>query len=161
MSARGQPFSVLIPSNSVTPTQQTTAGRRKRSGFGSSYVPASGVSTYLPGTGGVQSNAASGQLTAEAATRNPWKLAATLKGLYVRASGALTAGNTVVITIRINGVATALTVTLDVNSVAGTVYTSVSDVAVAADDQVTFEMTYAGASGSNKSFAATLEYEPA
>lgn len=149
-------LSPVVPVAQFGNRAQSTDARRRRFCGAWAFLTTAGASYYLAPGGSTPGNATPG--STEAAARCVQPVAGTLKGFYVRPSGALTAANSLTITVRKNGIATALTVLLDSTSVSGTVQSLVQDVAFAANDELSIEVVAVGGSGSNKLFSYTLEY---
>lgn len=146
-----------VQDGAITPAKMSAAARLNRWCGSWLFATTSTTTYYLAPGASTPGNATPGNT--ETVCRASMSAAITLKRLRVKATGALTAANSLVITVRKNGVATALTITLDSASVAGTVYSSVADVAIAADDEVSIEVSATGASGTNKFFGYVIDYE--
>lgn len=82
-----------------------------------------------------------------------------LKRLRVRIAGPTAASNSVLLTVRVDGVDTALTVTWDDGTGAGAqTLSATADVAVAAGSRVSVSCVKTGANGANTQYTAQLEY---
>lgn len=138
------------------------AAAMKRYWTGVIAAGALGASTTYMAPGFSLHGGATSPTSTAANAQVPIPNAMTLKGFHVRTGDAVpAAANSMRLCVQVNGVDTALDVTVDNASAATTTYSDVADVAVAANDRLSIKMVLVGGSGTGKTLMYNLEWEPA